>query len=45
MREIVDLNLVSSIETVFLEKVARAYYHNHISIAYLLYYVNLLVKG
>jgi len=41
----VNLNFVSSAKTVFFEKVARAYYHNHISIAYLLYYMNRMFKG
>ena len=31
---------VSSVETLFFEKAARAYYHNHTSIAYLLCCVN-----
>ena len=35
-----DSETVSSVETLFFEKVARAYYHNHIRIAYLLYYMN-----
>jgi len=35
----VNLNFVSSVETVFFGN-ARAYYHNHISIAYLLHYGN-----
>jgi len=35
----VNLNFVSSVKTVFFEKVVRAYYYNHIRIAYLLYYV------
>jgi len=35
-----DSENVSSVETLFFEKVARAYYHNHVSIAYWLYYVN-----
>jgi len=37
---IVNLDFVSSVKTVFFDKVARVYYHNHISIAYLLYYMN-----
>jgi len=35
-----DSETVSSVETLFFEKVARAYYHNHINIVYLLCYVN-----
>jgi len=34
-----DSETVSSVETLFFEKVARAYQHNHISIAYWLCYV------
>ena len=41
----VNLNFVSSVRTVFFEKVARAYYRNHISIAYLLYYMNGMYNG
>ena len=37
-RENMILNLVSMLKHYF-EKVARAYYYNHISIAYLLYVV------
>jgi len=35
-----DSTTVSSVEILFFEKAARAYYHNHINIAYLLCYVN-----
>jgi len=35
-----DFETVSSVETLFFEKVAGAYYHNHINIACLLCYVN-----
>ena len=35
-----DSETVSSVETLFFEKAAHAYYHNHINIAYLLCYVN-----
>ena len=35
-----DSETISSVETLFFEKAAHAYYHNHINIAYLLCYVN-----
>ena len=35
-----DSETVSSVETLLFEKATRAYYHNHINIAYLLFYVN-----
>jgi len=35
-----DSKTVSSVETLFFEKAARAYHHNHINVAYLLCYMN-----